>query len=69
MCVDCDVARFLPEIIRCVVANEEPPFRPVVPSACKQELLSLMKQCWETDPDKRPHFSKIIDRLKKVMGR
>ena len=58
------------EIIARVTAHEDPPFRPVVEAnACKEELQSLMTQCWDDDPDKRPHFNKILDRLRKVMGR
>ncbi|XP_027052498.1 atrial natriuretic peptide receptor 1-like [Pocillopora damicornis] len=58
------------EIIARVMAHEDPPFRPVVEeNACKSELQSLMTQCWDDDPDRRPHFNKILDRLRKVMGR
>jgi len=58
------------EIIARVMAHEDPPFRPVVKeNACKSELQSLMTQCWDDDPDRRPHFNKILDRLRKVMGR
>ena len=60
----------LPEIIARVIAHEDPPFRPVVrENACKAELQSLMTQCWDNDPDRRPHFNKILDKLRKVMGR
>ncbi|KXJ15243.1 Atrial natriuretic peptide receptor 1 [Exaiptasia diaphana] len=58
------------EVVQKVSAREDPPFRPVVPvDACKTELRTLMQQCWEDDPDKRPHFNKILDKLRKVMGR
>ena len=61
---------FVAEIIARVMAHEDPPFRPVVKeNACKSELQSLMTQCWDDDPDRRPHFNKILDRLRKVMGR
>lgn len=61
---------FFAEIIARVIAHEDPPFRPVVKeNACKAELQSLMTQCWDDDPDRRPHFNKILDRLRKVMGR
>ena len=61
---------FSPDIIARVTAHEDPPFRPVVEeNACKEELQSLMTQCWDDDPDRRPHFNKILDRLRKVMGR
>ena len=60
----------LAEIIARVMAHEDPPFRPVVKeNTCKSELQSLMTQCWDDDPDRRPHFNKILDRLRKVMGR
>ena len=61
---------FLVEIIRRVSAREDPSFRPIVPEdACKVELHALMKQCWHDDHVERPQFSKILDQLRKVIGR
>jgi len=61
---------YVTEVVQKMSAREDPPFRPVVPvDACKTELRTLMQQCWDDDPDKRPHFNKILDRLRKVMGR
>ena len=61
---------FSAEIIARVTAHEDPPFRPVVKeNVCKEELHSLMTQCWDDEPEKRPHFNKILDRLRKGMGR
>ena len=52
-----------------VVGTNIPPVRPRVPrSACSNELYYLMERCWEEVPVERPTFSKIKDRLKKVIG-
>ncbi|KAK3705058.1 hypothetical protein QZH41_009322, partial [Actinostola sp. cb2023] len=66
MCTDMNCR----EIVQKVSAREDPPFRPVVPvDACNTELHSLMQECWDEDPDNRLHFSKILDKLRKVVGR
>lgn len=70
MIADSHFALCLSEIIARGTAPEDPPFRPVVEAnTCKEELHSLMTQCWDDEPDKRPHFNKTLDRLRKVMGR
>ncbi len=53
------------------VAND-PMFRPTIPqtsnhedAALYQEWMTLMKQCWEHDPSKRPHFEQIVDAIEK----
>ena len=39
--------------------------RPEIPSSCPKELDALLKECWETNPERRPHFSTICTRLEK----
>ena len=29
----------------------------------RQDYVDLMRQCWSSDPDERPSFDKIVDRL------
>ncbi|GMH01287.1 hypothetical protein Nepgr_003126 [Nepenthes gracilis] len=38
--------------------------RPPLPSNCPAALAHLINRCWSTDPDKRPHFDKIVKILK-----
>ncbi|XP_058962519.1 atrial natriuretic peptide receptor 1-like [Pocillopora verrucosa] len=57
-------------IIHRVVAHEDPPFRPDVPSMeMKPEYIELMVDCWNDEPEERPHFYRIVERLKKESGR
>lgn len=57
-------------IIHRVVAHEDPPFRPNIPSMeMKPEYIELMVDCWDDDPEERPHFYRIVERLKKISGR
>lgn len=57
-------------IIHRVVAHEDPPFRPNIPSMeMKPEYIQLMVDCWDDDPEERPHFYRIVERLKKISGR
>ncbi|XP_078374365.1 atrial natriuretic peptide receptor 1-like [Oculina patagonica] len=57
-------------IIHRVVAHEDPPFRPNIPSMeMKPEYIELMVDCWDDDPEERPHIYRIVERLKKISGR
>jgi len=57
-------------IIHRVVAHEDPPFRPNIPSMeMKPEYIDLMVDCWDDEPEERPHFYRIVERLKKISGR
>lgn len=52
------------------MAHEDPPFRPDVPSMeMKPEYIELMVDCWNDEPEERPHFYRIVERLKKESGR
>jgi len=37
--------------------------KPKVPKGTNKELKSLMKDCWKTEPEKRPEFKTIYERL------
>ena len=52
------------------MAHKDPPFRPDVPSMeMKPEYIELMIDCWNDEPEERPHFYRIVERLKKESGR
>ncbi|GAB2220030.1 hypothetical protein Droror1_Dr00007672 [Drosera rotundifolia] len=40
--------------------------RPPIPSLCDSEWRKLMERCWSTDPDARPSFSEVADRLRSM---
>lgn len=35
----------------------------------KPEYIELMVDCWDDEPEERPHFYRIVERLKKISGR
>ena len=58
------------EIIHRIMGHDDPPFRPDLTSVeVRPELVDLMVDCWSDDPEERPHFFRIVDRLKKISGR
>ena len=58
------------EIIQRVVAYEDPPFRPDLTRVdVRPEFVDLIVDCWCEDPEERPHFFRIVERLKKISGR
>ncbi|KAG8044346.1 hypothetical protein GUJ93_ZPchr0820g22890 [Zizania palustris] len=38
--------------------------RPPIPKNCEPEWQQLMEQCWSADPDIRPSFTEVTDRLR-----
>lgn len=38
--------------------------RPPIPETCEPEWRSLMEQCWSANPDVRPSFTEVTDRLR-----
>jgi len=59
-----------PEIIQRVKAHDDPPFRPQVSTEeVRAEIVHLMCECWSEDHEERPHFLRIVERLKKISGR
>ena len=58
------------EIIQRVVAYEDPSFRPDLTRVdVRPEFVDLIVDCWCDDPEERPHFFRIVERLKKISGR
>ncbi|KAJ7527007.1 hypothetical protein O6H91_16G031700 [Diphasiastrum complanatum] len=42
--------------------------RPEIPPDCPRVLSEMMKQCWSSNPDKRPDFWEIVKRLEQFEG-
>ncbi|KAK8791996.1 hypothetical protein WA158_005373 [Blastocystis sp. Blastoise] len=40
--------------------------RPPIPQDCPQEYIQIMTQCWQTNPELRPSFPVIIQKLEKL---
>jgi hypothetical protein len=36
------------------------------PDGCPVEIGDIMRQLWHIDPDRRPSFNQILERLKRV---
>lgn len=41
--------------------------RPTIPNGIPESLSELMRECWDKDPEKRPEFTEIVDRLSTVI--
>jgi serine/threonine protein kinase len=39
---------------------------PVIPESCPLNLVTIMKQCWNIDPNKRPAIDQILNDLDKI---
>jgi hypothetical protein len=37
------------------------------PEHCKREMYNIMYYCWDTDPNKRPTFTELVDLLDKLL--
>src|SRR5271163_1090580 len=51
------------EVIQLVTAGT----RLEPPSSCPCSIISIMSQCWEHNPDSRPHFVAIINKLEECI--
>ena len=40
--------------------------RPSIPSNCPAPLAELLQQCWAQNPEERPEFSDICERLNQM---
>ena len=40
--------------------------RPTIPSYCPDEYASLIKECWDAEPDNRPDFQGVLERLNQI---
>ncbi|KAH9504638.1 Nitrogen permease reactivator protein [Bulinus truncatus] len=57
------------EIIDRVKSSEAPPFRPTVVSSPDLLVMdTLMRRCWEDEPEKRPAVSSIVSVVDKLMA-
>jgi hypothetical protein len=58
----------LTDLIGRVRNGETPPFRPILcdESAQDASLVTLMKDCWDEDAERRPEFAAIKNRLNNV---
>ncbi|KAH9504642.1 Nitrogen permease reactivator protein [Bulinus truncatus] len=57
------------EIIDRVKSSEAPPFRPTVVSSPDLLVMdTLMRRCWEEEPEKRPAVSSIVSIVDKMMA-
>lgn len=41
--------------------------RPEIPSWVSEELSSLMQECWDRAPEKRPEFTKVVETLERYL--
>ncbi|KAH9504637.1 Nitrogen permease reactivator protein [Bulinus truncatus] len=58
------------EIIERVTSCEAPPFRPTVTSSPDLLVMdTLMRRCWEDEPEKRPAVSSIVSIVDKLMAK
>ncbi len=46
---------------------EEQGLRPPLPRDAPADLLDLLQQCWQRDPDKRPSFDTIVTQLERFL--
>ena len=53
-------------IIKHVTMEKKRPNLALIPAECPRELVELMKNCWSHEPNERPTFNQIIDRLSKI---
>ena len=37
-----------------------------IPDSCPEELASMMRQCWQTEPKVRPTFKQILTQLDQI---
>jgi len=42
--------------------------RPELPPYCPSQLSSLIRQCWDANPDERPNFQDICTKLRHIKG-
>ncbi|KAL4180677.1 hypothetical protein AMTRI_Chr12g233810 [Amborella trichopoda] len=42
--------------------------RPIMPRDCLPSLVRIINQCWDTNPDTRPHFSVVVQMLEEAQN-
>ncbi len=53
-------------IVKHVTIEKKRPNMSSIPPDCPPAMIELMCQCWAEDPNQRPSFTEIIDRLTKM---
>ncbi|EAR93555.2 tyrosine kinase domain protein (macronuclear) [Tetrahymena thermophila SB210] len=55
------------DIMKNVCEGKRPGLGPeFIPKDCPPSLIDLMKDCWEQDPNKRPDFREVLERLEYI---
>ncbi|KAL4506029.1 hypothetical protein ABPG72_013790 [Tetrahymena utriculariae] len=55
------------DIMKNVCEGKRPGVGPeFIPKDCPPSLIDLMKECWEQDPNKRPDFREVLERLEYI---
>ncbi len=53
-------------IVKHVVVEKQRPLLELIPKQCPEELIYLMKKCWEQAADNRPNFNEIVNFLEQL---
>ncbi|EGR28558.1 protein kinase domain protein [Ichthyophthirius multifiliis] len=53
------------DIMKTVTEGKRPQFDQI-PHECPEALIQLMKDCWEQNPNNRPDFQQILERLNQM---
>lgn len=53
-------------IVKHVTIEKKRPNMASIPPDCPPPMIELMTQCWAEDPNLRPSFTEIIERLTKI---
>jgi hypothetical protein len=49
-----------------IVGVSKEGLRPDIPPSCPPDFAQLMRDCWEQDPERRPRFAQVLERLEKM---
>jgi len=54
---------YAPQVVLAVAVEGK---RLDIPSSVPQSISDIIKECWQEDPNKRPTFASLVDRLTKI---